>query len=92
MDKPAFLEQIQTFLPEGDWFDAFMVAVGMTPTPSLNTCKLASQRLSNLSRRGHLERRRVQPSGRARALYEYRRVSPPRQAHHYPAWVPVGIG
>ncbi len=88
---PLFLTAIKPFLREQEWFDAFVVACGLAPQPSLCVCKFASQKLSNLARFGHLERRPVRSGGPMRTGFEYR---VPRAQPRPPvavSWIPLGI-
>lgn len=87
MSARRFLETIKPFLADEEWFDAFMVACGVNAKPDRATCKLASQKLANLHRFGHLGRRRVW-SARGRVVYEY---SFNTAKAKLPAWVPAGL-
>ena len=87
MSARHFLDTIKPFLADEEWFDAFMVACGVCPSPDRATCKLASQKLANLHRFGHLGRRRVW-STRGRVVYEYSFNTTKART---PSWVPAGL-
>lgn len=94
VQQPRFLATIAQFCDQGEWFDAFTVACGLSPAPSLDLRKDASRRLANLSRFGHLERRPVdRPREESELRYEYRFSDPGRrQVTSYASWIPFGIG
>lgn len=87
MSARHFLDTIRPFLSDEEWFDAFMVACGVSSVPDSATCKLVSQKLANFHRFGHLGRRRVW-NARGRVVYEY---SFNTQKPKTPAWVPAGL-
>jgi hypothetical protein len=73
----------------GEWFDARLMAVAITPEPNLDVLRGVSCALSNLARRGRIERRRA-PFKACRRRFEYR-LPLEEIAQPLPRWVPRGI-